>query len=139
MCSSLLTNYNLKEQEGQSTLWERAKRVDYAGATIVASAVVCFMLATSWGGNTREWTDPVVVGCLFASVVLTILFCIVEAKIAQYPLMPWHIVSRRTPFACAACNLFGVMTSMATAFTMPLFLQVFVVTVWDAHRPNQII
>ncbi|KAI9492154.1 major facilitator superfamily domain-containing protein [Zychaea mexicana] len=119
----ILTNYNLKEQEEESTLWERFKKIDYAGAITVVLSVVCFMLATSWGGNTKAWSDPLVIGTLSGSVVFAIAFCIIEAKVAKFPIMPWHIVSNRTAFASALTNLFGITCSYGTTFTTPLFFQ----------------
>lgn len=119
-----MTNYNLKERNDNSTLTERLKKIDYLGAITVVSAVVCFMLATSMGGNLRPWSDPVVVGCLVASGVLAMIFCIVEAKVAQNPLMPWHIVSSQTPLACSLLNFWTLMATMAAIYLVPLYLQV---------------
>lgn len=119
-----MTNYNLKERNDNSTLAERLKKIDYLGAITIVSAVICFMLATSMGGNLKAWSDPMVVGCLVASVVLAILFCIVEAKVAQNPLMPWHIVSSQTPLACSLLNFWTLMATMAAIYLVPLYLQV---------------
>ncbi|KAI9263380.1 major facilitator superfamily domain-containing protein [Phascolomyces articulosus] len=119
----VLTNYNLEEQDDDSTLWQRFKKIDYAGSITVVSSVVCFMLATSMGGNTRSWTDPLVIGTLAATVVFAIIFCIIEAKFAKFPIMPWHIISSRTPFSCSLANFFGVMCGFGTTFTTPLFFQ----------------
>ncbi|KAI7857074.1 major facilitator superfamily domain-containing protein [Circinella umbellata] len=119
----ILTNYNLKEQDDDSTLWERFKKIDYAGAITIVLAVVSFMLATSWGGNTRSWSDPLVYGTLIASIVLATLFCIIEAKYAKFPIMPWNIISSRTPLACSLVNFFGITCSYGTTFTTPLFFQ----------------
>ncbi|KAI8147400.1 major facilitator superfamily domain-containing protein [Fennellomyces sp. T-0311] len=119
----ILTNYNLQEQAGSSTLWERFKRIDYAGSFTVVMSVVSFMLATSLGGNTRSWTDPVVLGSLGASLAFAILFCIVEAKVATHPIMPIHIVTTRTPLACSLANFFGIMCSYGMTFSTPLFFQ----------------
>ncbi|KAG1457091.1 hypothetical protein G6F46_003016 [Rhizopus delemar] len=120
----LLTNYNLKEQEDAgSTLLDRFKKIDYLGASAVVSAVVCFLLATSMGGNSRAWSDPLVYGLLMTSVILSIVFCWIEKHVAQNPLMPWSIISSRTPFACALSNFFVVMCSFAMTYTTPLFFQ----------------
>jgi predicted MFS family arabinose efflux permease len=75
------------------------------------------------GGNSRSWSDPLVISLLVISVVLGILFCIIEAKIAVNPLMPYHIISSRTPLACAFVNFFSVMVSFSQTYTTPLFFQ----------------
>ncbi|KAI8647171.1 major facilitator superfamily domain-containing protein [Parasitella parasitica] len=119
----LLTNYNLKEQSDESTALERFKKIDYLGAFAIVSAIICFLLATSMGGNSRPWSDPLVYGLLILSVALGFFFCYVEANIAANPLMPWHIISARTPLACSMANFFGVMGSFAMTYTTPLFFQ----------------
>lgn len=118
----LLTNYNL-EEDGETDLWERLKMIDYAGAFTVVMAVVAFLLATSLGGNLRPWSDPLVVGCLVSAGVLTVLFCLVEAKWAKNPLMPWPIISSRTPLACASANFWTVMASTSVIYIAPLYFQ----------------
>lgn len=102
---------------------ERFKKIDYLGAIIIVSAVVCFLLSTSMGGNSRPWSDPLVYGLLISSVVLGTLFCYVQAKVVSNPLMPWDIISARTPLACSMANFFGVMGSLAMTYTTPLFFQ----------------
>ncbi|OBZ88665.1 Multidrug resistance protein fnx1 [Choanephora cucurbitarum] len=119
----LLTDYNLEEDASGSTLYQRFKKIDFLGAFFVVISVVCFLVATSLGGNSRAWTDPVVYGLLIASVLMATCFCLVEAKVAQNPLMPWHIISKRTPFASSLVNFFGVMCSFAMTYTTPLFFQ----------------
>ncbi|CEP14337.1 hypothetical protein [Parasitella parasitica] len=119
----LLSNYNLKEQTDELTVLERFKKIDYLGAFAIVSAIICFLLATSMGGNSRSWSDPLVCGLLIASVALGLFFCYVEANIAANPLMPWHIISARTPLACSMANFFGVMGSFAMTYTTPLFFQ----------------
>ncbi|CDS13166.1 hypothetical protein LRAMOSA05344 [Lichtheimia ramosa] len=123
VASCLLTNYNLEEQDDDLSTWERCKKIDYLGASSIVTAVVCFMIATSLGGNSLPWSDPVVVGCLVAFLVMTIVFCVIEAKVASNPLMPWHIISSRTPFSCSLVNFFGVMGSFGMTYTTPLFFQ----------------
>ncbi|CDS14156.1 hypothetical protein LRAMOSA06326 [Lichtheimia ramosa] len=123
VASCVMTNYNLKERNDNSTLMQRLKMIDWLGAGTIVTAVVAFMVATSLGGNTRPWSDPFVLGCLAASVVLTILFGVVEAKIADNPLMPWSIITSRTPLACSLTNFWALMATMSSVYMIPLYLQ----------------
>jgi hypothetical protein len=100
------------------------KKIDYAGAVTVVTAVVAFLFATSMGGNILPWSDPLVVGCLVGSIILATIFCFIEAKVALNPLMPWNIISARTPFACCMTNLCCLMSTTAIIYTTPLFFQV---------------
>lgn len=123
VASCVMTNYNLKERNDNSTLMQRLKMIDWLGAGTIVTAVVAFMVATSLGGNTRPWSDPFVLGCLAASVVLTLLFGVVEAKIADNPLMPWSIITSRTPLACSLTNFWALMATMSSVYMIPLYLQ----------------
>ncbi|KAI7902317.1 major facilitator superfamily domain-containing protein [Cokeromyces recurvatus] len=122
IATQLLTNYNLQEDK-ETTFKERLKRIDYVGAIIIVLAVVSFLIATSLGGNIKAWSDPFVLSCFVCSFVLVILFCIIEAKYALYPLMPWNIISSRTPLACSFTNFWCVMATTALVYITPLFFQ----------------
>ena len=123
VASCVMTNYNLEERNDNSTLMQRLKMIDWLGAGTIVTAVVAFMVATSLGGNTRPWTDPFVLGCLGASVVLTFVFGVIEAKVADNPLMPWAIVTSRTPLACSLANFWTLMATMSSVYMIPLYLQ----------------
>ncbi|KAG0179258.1 hypothetical protein DFQ29_002319 [Apophysomyces sp. BC1021] len=118
----LLTNYNLAEQP-QESLRTKLKKIDYLGALTIVTGVICFLLATSLGGNLRPWSDPLVVTCLVVSAILAVTFCIVEKKFAANPLMPWHIVTSRTPLACSLTNFWGMMGTTSMVYIMPLYFQ----------------
>lgn len=123
IATKLLTNYNLEEKASDDTLSKRLKKIDYAGATTVVLAVVSFLMATSLGGNIKPWSDPIVLSCFAGSIVLAVLFCIIEAKFALHPLMPWNIISSRTPLACSATNLWCLMATTALIYITPLYYQ----------------
>jgi hypothetical protein len=36
-------------------------RLDFVGATLVAAATRCLILALQWGGNTNPWDDKAVI------------------------------------------------------------------------------
>ncbi|KAF1803707.1 major facilitator superfamily domain-containing protein [Mucor lusitanicus] len=123
VATKLLTNYNLEENQDGETFRERLKRIDYAGATTIVLAVIGFLIATSLGGNIKPWSDPLVLGCFASSIVLALLFCIIEAKYALHPLMPWEIISSRTPLASSLTNLWCVMATTALIYITPLYFQ----------------
>lgn len=121
--TNLFTNYNLEENPTVETLPQRLKKIDYAGAITVVSAVIAFLMATSLGGNIMPWSSPIVLTCFAISFVLSIAFCFIEAKFASHPLMPWEIISSRTPLACSATNLWCLMATTSLVYTTPLFYQ----------------
>lgn len=125
VASKSLTNYNLEEQNVtiSESLEDKLKKIDYGGAITVIFAVVCFLVATSLGGNLRPWNDPIVLTCFACAFFFTVLFVIIEAKYAHYPLMPWSIISSQTPLACSLTNFFCVMSTTALVYITPLYFQ----------------
>ncbi|KAI8342507.1 major facilitator superfamily domain-containing protein [Chlamydoabsidia padenii] len=126
VCTWKLTDYNLvqdSEQGQNSTTWERLQRVDYIGATLIVIAILAFMIATSLGGNSRPWSDPLVVSLLVFFVIFTGLFLLVEKNYAQLPLLPWYILTDQTSLACAFTNFCALICSFASTFTLPLYYQ----------------
>ncbi|CEG73104.1 hypothetical protein RMATCC62417_08548 [Rhizopus microsporus] len=121
--SNLLTNYNLDENQQTERFSDKLKKIDYLGATTIVLAVIAFVIATSLGGNIRPWSDSLVVGCIIASIILSVIFCFVEAKVALNPIMPWKIISSRTPLASSMTNFWTLMCGMAMMYLNPLYFQ----------------
>ncbi|KAI8061714.1 major facilitator superfamily domain-containing protein [Gongronella butleri] len=118
-----ISNYNLKEDDRRS-FREKIGELDSAGAVLVAGSVLTIMTATSLGGNSREWSDPVVVALATTGIVFGIAFVFVEKYHARFPIMPYHIISQRTPFTSALVNFFTLASAMTNTFVLPLYLQV---------------
>ncbi|KAI8090050.1 major facilitator superfamily [Halteromyces radiatus] len=121
-----LTNYNIKEQEMEgttTTTMDRVKKIDYAGAVLLVASILAFMVATSLGGNSRPWTDPLVVALLVVFVVLILFFIVVEKNYAELPLVPWYVITARTPLACSVSIFCSIISSFSSTFLVPLFFQ----------------
>lgn len=57
------------------------------------------VLALNLGGNEVPWTDPIILTILPLSVVLFVLFLVVEGNYAEEPIMPLYFLTKRTPLA----------------------------------------
>ncbi|KAI8091500.1 major facilitator superfamily domain-containing protein [Thamnidium elegans] len=121
--TKLLTNYNLEENPNVESLSQRLKKIDYAGAITIVLSVIAFLMATSLGGNIMPWSSTIVLTCFASSIVLGIAFCLIEAKYAVHPLMPWEIISSRTPLACSSTNMWCLMATTSIIYITPLFYQ----------------
>lgn len=93
----------------------KLQRLDFLGSITLVSTVGCLLLGLSLK-STEElpWTHPLVWGLLVASIVWAVLFVLVEARWAPFPVMPIRLVTQRTPLAVSLSNLFG----SAAAFSM---------------------
>jgi hypothetical protein len=119
-----IQNYNIKqEDDGAYHYLRKLREVDWLGAITLVISVSLFMLATSLGGNSMAWSHPLVIGSLIGSVVMIIVFTAVEARLAKNPIMPWHIITQRTPLASSLTNFWVMMSTMSLIFLVPLYFQ----------------
>jgi EmrB/QacA subfamily drug resistance transporter len=97
--------------------------VDYVGAALLAAAVTCLVLVTTWGGSVFPWSSPVSRGLGVGCVALFIAFAIVEAR-ATDPLIPPSLFRDRT-FDIASATSFIIGFGMFGVISfIPVFMQV---------------
>jgi EmrB/QacA subfamily drug resistance transporter len=100
----------------------RTNRLDYLGAAVLAAAIVCIVLVTSWGGTQYAWRSPTIIGLAAAAVAAVLLFIAVERRVAD-PVLPLEVFRNRDFSAATASSFFvGFGLFGAIAF-LPLFLQ----------------
>ena len=98
-------------------------RIDYLGSTILAAAVTCIVLFTTWGGREYAWSSSMIVGLIAAALALIALLVVVEGRVAE-PVVPIHLFRTRTfDIATSVSFIVGVAMFGAISF-LPLFLQV---------------
>lgn len=98
-------------------------RIDWLGAALLTSAVVCLILLTTWGGAEYAWGSPTILGLGAATLALAAAFVAVERR-AEEPLMPPRLFAGRG-FSIATSLGFLVGVAMFGALTfLPLYLQV---------------
>ncbi|ORX55576.1 MFS general substrate transporter [Hesseltinella vesiculosa] len=122
-------NYNLEkeadqqEETGTTTVWRQLSKIDFLGAALNLASILAFMTACSIGGNTRPWTDSVVIGLLMTWLLLTLLFLYVEKYKVALPLMPWHVITQHTVLACSAVCFFVMASNFANTYMIPIYYQ----------------
>jgi EmrB/QacA subfamily drug resistance transporter len=104
------------------TFRTRAHEIDYAGAAALSIAVVCLLLATSWGGVTYAWDSAEVLGALFIGAVALAAFPWLERR-APEPLLPLSLF-RQPIFAVtsSASLIIGALLFGVTIY-VPVFVQ----------------
>jgi EmrB/QacA subfamily drug resistance transporter len=97
-------------------------RLDYLGMTLLAIAVTCLVLATSWGGNEYAWTSPLIVGLIAGTVLAGLLFVLVEQRAAE-PILPPSLFGNRTFVICTLAGVLVGVGMFASVSYLPTFLQ----------------
>jgi EmrB/QacA subfamily drug resistance transporter len=97
-------------------------QLDYFGTALMAVAVTCLVLLSSWGGTEYDWTSPVILGLIAGTAVAGVLFVLVERRAAE-PILPLELFRNRTfVIAILASVLVGGGMFSAVSY-LPTFLQ----------------
>jgi Fungal trichothecene efflux pump (TRI12) len=88
----LIPRTQRRAEEG--TKLEKFRRIDFAGAILLATTVTSFLVAIELGGQKVSWNSPVIFGLLAAGIVGAGWFFATEKYWAQEPIFPlellWH-------------------------------------------------
>ncbi|KAF2666184.1 MFS general substrate transporter [Microthyrium microscopicum] len=106
-----------------STNGSLLSRVDVSGAFLLVIGISIQLVALSLGGNELPWSSPWVVGCLFGSTLILIVFAWVESKVAAIPIIPPRMVAGKFPFLIQTANNFQGLSAYAYLFMLPLYFQ----------------
>ncbi|MEU9580134.1 MFS transporter [Streptomyces chilikensis] len=99
----------------------RKVKVDWLGATLVAAATCLILLWVTFAGDKYEWISWQTYAMVGGSVVLTLLFLLVESK-ASEPIIPLRLFRNRTVTLSALASLFvGIGMFAGTIFFAQYF------------------
>ncbi|ORX62477.1 MFS general substrate transporter [Hesseltinella vesiculosa] len=117
-----LNNYNLAMGDHWfRNIGAKLSNIDYWGILFLFIGNSTFVVATSFGGNTMEWTDPWIVGLLVTSPIFFGLFVIHEIKWAAQPLVARDMMKNQNVLAVCANNFFLCNSTMTLNFLVPQF------------------
>ncbi|KAJ5582671.1 hypothetical protein N7535_001291 [Penicillium sp. DV-2018c] len=100
----------------------KLRRIDFLGAVVLVGAVLGFLIGLDRGSNV-SWKMPLTIVSLSVSVVLFVVFILVETNLAVEPIAPGHIIFNRTLAACYGCNFFSFGGWLSALFYIPLYFQ----------------
>ncbi|EQD46822.1 drug resistance transporter, EmrB/QacA subfamily, partial [mine drainage metagenome] len=100
-----------------------AHKIDWWGISLLSAGVVGLILLTTWGGVQYAWGSSTIIGLAIASVVLLVLFCLVELR-ATEPVIPMRLFRNRTFNAASAVGFVIGFTMFGAIVYLPLYLQI---------------
>jgi EmrB/QacA subfamily drug resistance transporter len=99
----------------------RQVKVDWAGATLITAAVSLVLVWVSFAGDKYEWLSWQTGAMVGGSVVLALIFLLVEVK-AKEPVIPLHLFRSRTlSLAVVSSLMVGIALFGATTFLSQYF------------------
>jgi EmrB/QacA subfamily drug resistance transporter len=96
--------------------------VDWLGAGLLAAGTATLLMGLVWGSKQYAWTSGHVVGALVLSVVLLVVFGLVERRAAE-PILPFEILRNPIVAGSVACMALVGMAMFGTVSYVPLFVQ----------------
>lgn len=107
---------------------ERLSQIDYLGSATLVVAVASLVLGLSLktssltsSGEEYTFTHPLILGLLITTLIFTLGFIFIEAKLATHPLLPLSLLNRRTPAAVAASLFLLSINQFSLLYNVPLF------------------
>lgn len=97
-------------------------RLDVVGMVLMAAATTCLVLFATWGGSKYDWTDPVILGLIAATVVTGFAFVLVERRTAE-PIIPMHLFRELNFNLTTVAGLFIGVAMFGAIGYMPTYLQ----------------
>jgi hypothetical protein len=114
--------------EPELTTLQALRRIDFPGAILLAGWLSTFLIAITLKTSSTvsppyKWSNPTILSLLIATVVVFVIFMIVELRLAKQPIMPFELLHRRTPIAVALNNFIMSVYTFALLYCFPVYLQ----------------
>ncbi|KAJ4474439.1 ABC transporter [Lentinula aciculospora] len=110
-------------KRSRKDLFHQILHLDYLGATLVAGAVTCLVLALQWGGNTKPWNDKAVIISFVFAGVCTIAFIAWEIYLGDGAMVPTQIFKDRSIYAIIAYSFLTRFSLLLFSYYIPIFYQ----------------
>ena len=106
-----------------ATPLETFLQMDLVGACILMGAIITFILAFQYGGQTHPWNSGVVIGTLVAFLGITIAFIIWERFQSERAMFVPRLMGTRKVLVPALFNLFFSGSYILSIYYLPLYFQ----------------
>ena len=98
------------------------RRIDYAGAALLAGALTAIVLLGDLGGSASPWTSPIVISLALGGLLLLGVFLLVERDSLE-PVVPLHLFQNPVFTVTSAMGFVIGFALFGSVTYLPLFLQ----------------
>ena len=102
---------------------EKILQMDLPGTFTIMAAAVCYILAMQWGGTTKAWSSPDVIGTLVGFGLLVIAFIAIEYFSGDRALLQGRLMKDRTLVAMSAFIFVIAGGFFMLLYYLPLYFQ----------------
>ena len=87
------------------------------------ASMVCLILALQWGGTTKSWSNPDVIGTLVGFGVILIIFIVNEWWMGERALLTPRLMKQKTIILQSLYVLFNCATFFILIYYLPIYFQ----------------
>lgn len=103
--------------------FQRLRDIDWLGTLLVLAAVTCLVLATTWGGYERGWSDPSVIACLVVFGVLIPITACWEWYLGDAAMLAPVLFKRRNLVLLAISAISARWIMLVPTYYLPIYYQ----------------
>ena len=107
----------------QATLREKVLQMDLVGSLLVMGAVICYLLALQYGGQTKPWDSSVVIGLLVGFVIMSAIFIFWESLQGERAMVVLRLIRDRTLMVCIFYAFFFTGSYFLVIYCLPIYFQ----------------
>jgi MFS transporter, DHA2 family, glioxin efflux transporter len=107
----------------KATLLEKILQMDLIGTALVMAAVISFILAFQWGGQTKAWNSSEVIGLLVGFGLILIAFIILEWYQGERAMMTPRLLKERTIWMSSGYMFFFGGSYFVLIYYLPIYFQ----------------
>lgn len=113
-----------KAARPQAASWkEKILHMDLFGTFTIMAAIICYLLAFQWGGTTKPWSDPDVIGTLVGFSLLIVVVVAIEYYSGERALLVGRLLKDRTIMSLCAFIFFAAGVFFTLLYYLPLYFQ----------------
>ena len=98
----------------KTPVWAGLRAIDWLGSLALLAVTLMTLLGLNIGGESFDWTSPTVLVLITVGVACSVLFFLIEAKAAKYPVMPLGVFKSSSNSATIAIKFFHAFVCAST-------------------------
>lgn len=102
---------------------EKFIQMDPMGISLILAAIICYILALQWGGVTKSWRDPNVIGTFTGFGLLLVAFIAWEWRLGNRSMLQPRILKQRKLVVMALYMFFIAGPFYPILYYLPIYFQ----------------
>ncbi|KAK0707081.1 major facilitator superfamily domain-containing protein [Lasiosphaeria miniovina] len=107
----------------EATWREKLLQMDPVGTTLALGAIIAYIIAMQYGGQTEPWNSSKVIGLLVGFVVISAVFVGWEIYAGERAMMPPRLVRQRVVWFNGIWAFLLIGAYFATVYYLPVYFQ----------------